>query len=62
MSKRYVVRINDVCYLRKFQSMPALTRDVFYASKFESESLARETAKKYGGKAMELTPKLEPLG
>lgn len=61
MNRRYVVKINDVCYLCKFQSMPALTRDAFHASNFESESLARETAEKYGGKVMELTPKLEAL-
>lgn len=61
MSRRYVVKINDVCYLRQFQSMPTLTKDVFHASNFELESLARETAKKYGGKVMELTPKLEAL-
>lgn len=61
MNKRYVVKINEVCYLRQFQTMPALTKDVFHANKFELESLARETAKKYGGKVMELTPELEAL-
>ncbi|MEN2006972.1 hypothetical protein AAJN34_09555 [Staphylococcus haemolyticus] len=61
MNKRYVIKINDVCYLRKFQSMPTLTKDVFRASNFELESLAKETAEKYGGKVMELTPKLEAL-